>query len=202
MDMELLVDDQIEDGRKLIARLIGDSFDVTVAFWAKTSEDGSWFLYIGSATVTSGNIGGEYQRAYDSLVRIQDASITISEIKLVAVTNPIARDAIAVRDRHPARIPIQYRGKRLGNLSIEEAYIYPRATGGMTPDEVLQTVLGLINRHGTLQPSIVTLRNGSTMRAIPTGIQGPPAGTVRIAMIDVDNNTNIDVRPDDVVNIQ
>jgi hypothetical protein len=42
------------------------------------------------------------------------------------VTNPIAQDAIAWRDRYPGRVPTRYHGKRLGNLAVEEAYIYPK----------------------------------------------------------------------------
>ena len=41
MDYELLVDERIDDGRSLLAGLVEDGFDVTVAFWAKTSEEGA-----------------------------------------------------------------------------------------------------------------------------------------------------------------
>jgi hypothetical protein len=51
MDTELLVDNRIEDGQKLLAELLKAGFDVNVAFWVRTSEEGLWFLYIGSTSV-------------------------------------------------------------------------------------------------------------------------------------------------------
>jgi len=44
---------------------------------------------------------------------------------LVNDRNPIVQEAVEVRDRDSARTPTRYRGKRLGGLSITEAYIYP-----------------------------------------------------------------------------
>ena len=38
MDYELLVENQIEDGRALLSGLVDDGFDVSVAFWVRTSE--------------------------------------------------------------------------------------------------------------------------------------------------------------------
>jgi hypothetical protein len=46
MDAELLVDDQIAQGKSLIEQLIKDNFNVSVAFWVKATDDGSWQLHI------------------------------------------------------------------------------------------------------------------------------------------------------------
>jgi hypothetical protein len=202
MDTELLVEDRIDDGRKLLAELLRDDFDVTVAFWAKTSEEGLWFLYVGSTTFAPERLGDAYRTAYDCLRRIADPCIALSEIKLVEATNPIARDAIAVRDRYPARIPTRYRETRLGNLSFDEAYIYPRNIGPLTVDDVLQRVAALMNRTGVLEPSVVTLRDGSAIQAVPVGIHMHSPGAVRIVLLDRATNTEQVVLADDVVNIQ
>src|SRR5262245_3407600 len=84
---------------------------------------------------------------------------------------PIAKDAMAARDRRPSRLPARFQDRRLGNLSIEEAYIYPRVGGQMTPREILQTLLDMANRPaGTLvRPSIITLRGGTTVTALISG---------------------------------
>ena len=201
MDTEILVDNRIDDGRELISELVRDGFDVTVAFWVNTSEEGLWFLYIGSTSVHAERLGGAYGAVYACLRRLPNPPFSLSEIKLVDAHNPIARDAIAVRDRASTRIPIRYRGKRLGNLSIDEAYIYPRS-GSMTPNEVAQTVLGLMKRTGAVQPSVVKLRDGSSLRAIPHGIQGGVPGEMQIVLLDVVNNTDLTVPADDVVEIQ
>lgn len=123
MDYVLLVDEQIEDGKSLLAGLVHDGFDVTVAFWVRTSEEGLWFLYIGSTSVRTMTLADAYRVVYGALRRIPNTEISISNVKIVDADNPIARSAIEVRDRYPARLPARYNGKRLGNMSIEDAYI-------------------------------------------------------------------------------
>ncbi len=125
MDSELLVDPPLEDGRKLIAELRRDGFDVTVAFWVRTTEEGLWHLYIGSNSVGAERLGDAYSIVYACLRRMPNSSISLHQINLVHPTNSIALDAIAVRDQNPGRTATHYEGKRLGNLAIEEAYIYP-----------------------------------------------------------------------------
>lgn len=200
MDHELLVDEQIEDGKSLIAGLVQDGFDVTVAFWARTSEEGLWFLYIGSASVRAMGLADAYRFVYGALRRLPDARIALSGIKLVDADNPIARSAIEARDRFPARLPIRYNGKKLGNMAIEEAYIYPHS-GGMTRAEVLQTITGLMNRTSILVPSLVKLRDGTQFQAVPVGIQGNTPGAIQVVFHDLEASTNRSVPVDDVVGI-
>jgi hypothetical protein len=202
MDTELLVDNRVDDGQKLLTELVRNGFDVSVAFWAKTSEEGLWQLYIGSTRVQAETLGDAYRTVYTCLSRIPDPSVSLSQIKLVHATNPAAMDAIAVRDSDPGRIPIKYQGKRLGNLAIEEACIYPRDIGQMISSKVLQKILGLMNRSGSVKPSTVTLLDGTTIQAIPVGIDMELPGTIRIILHDVVTNTNRTVPADDVVNIQ
>jgi hypothetical protein len=135
MDTEILVESQIDDGRRLVDQAVRDGFDVSVAFWVKTSEEGLWQLYIASPSVDEGRLGQAYRKVYASLSKTPDSWISPSDIKLINVENPIAQDIIAARDRHPAKIPTRYRGKRIGNLSIVKAYIYPP----LVRSEVVQT---------------------------------------------------------------
>jgi len=126
MDSELLVDDQIADGQSLIERLIQDNFDVSVAVWVKASDDAPWQLYIGSPEVSPGKSGEAYRRVYNSLDSISVSAISTLDINLLDDESPIARAAIGIRDRLPARIPTKYLGKRLGDLPIKEVYIYQK----------------------------------------------------------------------------
>jgi len=125
MAAEILVETQIEDGRRLVEQLVRDDFDVAVAFWCKTSEESLWHLYIASPLVDPKRPGDAYRPVYASLNKLAGSCIQISDLKLANEANPIARAAIEVRDRYPAPLATRYEGKRLGNLSIEEAYIYP-----------------------------------------------------------------------------
>lgn len=204
MDQELLVDRQIDDGEKLLSQLVRSGFDVTVGFWVLTSEDHSWLLYIGSTNIDPGTIGDAYRALYASLTHIPDVSLSLSDVRLVQPSNPIARDAIAERDRRRGRIPLRYCGKHLGNMAIEEAYIYPKR-GPMTRDDVRQTVMALLDRNGPAQPSTFILADGSTRLAIPIGMHLYMAGSTRglqFDLLDPVTNQRQVVAADDVINIQ
>jgi hypothetical protein len=127
MDTETLVENQIDDGQRLIDQLTREEFEVLVAFWLKTSEEGAWQLYIASPSVDMDKLGEAYRKVYASLKRLEQSWVTPSDLKLLNGTNPVAQDALRVRERYPGRIPTRLHGKRLGNISIEEAYIYPPA---------------------------------------------------------------------------
>ena len=48
---EKLVEQKIDDGRRLLKELERDGFDVTVALWARRGEEKKWRLYIASKEV-------------------------------------------------------------------------------------------------------------------------------------------------------
>ncbi len=199
MDYELLVEDQIEDGKALISGLRDKGFDVSVALWVRSSEEGLWFLYLGKNSVRSMSLADAYRVAYGVLRRVANTRISLSSIKIVDVNNPIARAAIEVRDRYPARLATRYNSKRLASMAIDEAYIYPRG-GEMTRSEVLQTVTGLMNRTGILSPSLVTFRDGTHIQAVPVGIQMNAPGAIHIVFHDT-AGTNRSIPVDSVVGI-
>lgn len=126
MDTEILVESRIEDGELLIHQLIREQFGVEVAFWAKRNEDSLWQLWIASPSIESTNLGESLGRVYASLTKIPACSVLPTEINLLTGTDPIAREAVLLRDRDPSRGPKRYHGKRLGKLKTEELVIYPR----------------------------------------------------------------------------
>lgn len=203
MDTELLVDNRIEDGQKLVAELVLVGFDISVAFWVKTSEEGLWFLYIGSASVEPSKIGDAYRTVYACLSKIPDSWVSVSEVRLIQANNPIAKDAMMARDRQSGRLPVRFQGQRLGNLSVEEAYIYPRVGGQLTPQELLQMLLGMANRPRNLvRPSAITLRDGTTATAIITGFDLQLPGGLTIQTLDPVSNAKKQIAGDEVINIR
>jgi hypothetical protein len=202
MDQELLVENRFEDAERLLSQLVRSGFDVTVAFWVRTSEEGLWVLYIASNSVNRDKIGLAYGSLYASMSQIRDLSIAISEIQLVHPSETISMEAIALRDRKLARLPLRYQGKRLGHLAIEEAYIYPKI-GPMTREEVRQTVMALLSQSGPAKPLIFTLADGSTKKGIPIGLQlQMQGGGLQIKLLDPTTNQSQLVFANDVVNIQ
>jgi hypothetical protein len=123
MDTATLVDEQIDEGKRFVDHLGQSGFDVVVALWVLTSEEGQWFLYIASGVVDTDGLAAAYRKVYAELSRRQVRWISRSDIKLVGSRNPIAIDAIA---HQSTRLPTVYRGRQLGSMIIEEAYIYPK----------------------------------------------------------------------------
>jgi hypothetical protein len=203
VDQELLVDNRIDDGEKLLARLVQSGFDVTVACWVLVSEESSWFLYIGSTGVDPATVGDAYRKLYAALIKLPDVSLSISEVRLVHPSNAIAKDAIAERDRHRGRIPVRYGGKRLGDMAIEEAYIYPKI-GPMTRDEVRQTVMALLSGSGPARPSTFAFADGTSKRVIPVGMHlsmGGPTRGLQFELLDPATGQPQVVPADEVISI-
>src|SRR5215213_8800160 len=126
MDTNLLVENKIEDGAALIRHLIGDQFAVSLAFWVKRNEEGLWYLYIATSSVRAERLNEAYRIVLAALTDSREYLISPSEIKVITSTDPIAADAIALRDRNPSREPKRHRERRLGNLMTEEVVVYPR----------------------------------------------------------------------------
>src|SRR5947209_11512880 len=128
MDTELLVDSLIDDGQKLVEEVSQCGLPVTAAFWLEASEDDRWYFYIVSPVVDDEGLAQAYRRLHPLVRRVrQPSGIDPLEIKLIGPSNPIAQDVLAIHHSAPGpRVsPIRWGGKRLGNVSVEGAYLYP-----------------------------------------------------------------------------
>jgi hypothetical protein len=129
MDQATLVEMQLDNGQRLIDRLREKDTPVRGASWVRESDGGQWYLYLATPLVgDDGAVRPAYRKVNDVVqqLRRQGVGIDPLEIKLVAPTDLIAQAIAAVRFRYPAERPIWLRGQRLGELEIEEAYIYPQ----------------------------------------------------------------------------
>jgi hypothetical protein len=129
MAQTTLVEMQIKDGLRLIHRLAAEGIAVEAAGWVKEVESGQWFLYLATSLVgDDGATRLAYRRVNNVIRRMQKDGFWIDpfEIKAIGPHDPIAKDMLAHRDSHPARVPTQFQGSHLGDLAVEEAYIYPR----------------------------------------------------------------------------
>jgi hypothetical protein len=126
MDQDVLVEPIFEDGAKVIRRLRGDQFGVAVAFWTKTSDDGLWQFWIASSAVNPARMGDAIKVVFQVLDKLPDITVTPSDIRLTVPTDPVARDAIALRDRYPSRMRTRFHGMRLGKMATVDLCIYPR----------------------------------------------------------------------------
>lgn len=126
MAEKILVDDQIDDGQKIIDQLLADGIDITVAFWVRP-DGGSWNLYIASPGFNKRKPLEASRAFYNSVSKVKDLTILPwVDTQMIDDQDALARDAIKIAERKGTKGPIRYRGTRLGDLGLSRAYIYPR----------------------------------------------------------------------------
>src|SRR5260370_42349130 len=110
MDTDLLVENKIDDGQRLLNELVRNQFQVSVAFWAKRSEEGLWHLWIASSAVAPNYSGDALAKVYAAMTAIPDCQVTPVDISVLNDMSPIAQDAIDARDRRPSRTLVRFLG--------------------------------------------------------------------------------------------
>jgi hypothetical protein len=189
---ELVVDFQVDAGRRIIAQLVRDAFDAKAVFWVKTAEEGIWFLYVATPLVEQKGLAEAYRVLQASMQKLPGIPLSLSDIKLVGADNPIAKDVLRILARYPGRVATRYGGKQLGSMTIDDAYIYPQPSNwqdssSMAKEDVLREIFRLMNRGpGILQPSRIMVRDGSSFEGIPFSIQ---MGSHRAIVVQFIDNT-------------
>lgn len=148
MDSSSLVENRIDDGRKLITLLTQKGFPLAAVCWVEVSDQGDWLLYIASAAVDERGAAAAYRDVYGVLTTISGTSISVSDVKLVGTNNPIAKDILEIRQRYSADRPIVSRTNMLGSLAVEEVYVYPL---GLAPEKLSspgQTIPEVLTHFG------------------------------------------------------
>jgi hypothetical protein len=131
MAQAVLVEMQIKEGQRLLDRLAQAGVPVTAAAWVKESESGDWYLYLVTPLVSEGGAKkAAYHRVNEVIREMEKEGFGMDPFakKVVGPHDPIARDLVANRSSRPGGPPTPFWGSRLGELSIEEAYIYPQPT--------------------------------------------------------------------------
>ena len=127
MDKSTLVTEQIEAGSELIQQLAHGGFDVTAAFWFKGTEDNRWYFYVVSPIVDSEGLNQAYTRLHPFVWQMPHF-FAIAWICRHDYERAGFR-MLSGDDETGKGSAIRWRGKILGNVSIEEAYLYPLPNG-------------------------------------------------------------------------
>jgi hypothetical protein len=128
MAQTTLVEMQMSEGQRLIDRLNQEGIEVTAAAWVKESDSGDWYLYLATPLVSENDGTLPAYRCVNSVFReMQKEGFGMDpfEIKLIRPHDPIAKDIAAHRASRPGGTPRPFAGSRLGELAVEQAWIYP-----------------------------------------------------------------------------
>src|SRR5438093_6423705 len=125
MDTDTLVENQVENGHKLLVDLLNNHFDVMAACWARTSEEGRWFLFIVSKDVDEKGSSVAYREAYGVLQAMENPWLSVFEVKLVSPNTLMAKAILEMQPFCTGHTATQVRTPRLGNVGVEEVYVYP-----------------------------------------------------------------------------
>jgi hypothetical protein len=102
----------------------GNYAAVEAAFWLKANADDQWFLCLASEEIDDTNFDIAYGEVQRISSRLSDPWLSPFEIKVMGSTEPVAKAVIEFQQKHPGKLPIRYRGRPLGNVSVQEVYIY------------------------------------------------------------------------------
>jgi hypothetical protein len=132
MDPTSLVSrDRAQRAAELMTRLKQNGFEARGAFWAQTEGDGQPYLYIITPNIeTEGLIHanrrlGRVLHDFQNGVADPFALLDPFEIKLIRLTDPLAREVLELYQRSPDDRPTFYCGSHLTPNFLEPAYIYP-----------------------------------------------------------------------------
>ena len=178
MDQSTLVGDQVYDGRRFVERFAADGNSVQAAFWVKTAEEGMWSLYVATELIDLAGPAAAYRAVHASLQKLGESGISSSEITVVSPNDPVAKDVLAVMAHHPGWSASRFVGNTLGSMAVEQTYIYPphfftfTQANPMTTEDIGRELLRLMNRGaGILQPSRVTLKDGTAFNGVPFSLE-------------------------------
>jgi hypothetical protein len=131
VDQASLVRERITGGEKLLSRLRERWLDLVASLWAKTADDGQWYLYLVSPRVDTDGRSAVYGIVLDTLTTMEAEwsdpfeRIGPLDVKVLRPGQPLAQGALELHRRFPDAIPTWHGNSVLGSVSVEGAYIYP-----------------------------------------------------------------------------
>ena len=126
MDKSPLVNEQIAAGGQLIQEVSNSGvFPVQAAFWLTERDSQEWYLYLASDHINDSNFDLAYGEVWRVFPREQAIWLDPFQVKVLGTDAPVAKAVLELMKKYPGEIPMRYHGRLLGNLSVDEACIYP-----------------------------------------------------------------------------
>ena len=126
MDKTLLVVDRIEEGSRLIHSLSHGRLEVSAAFWLYSTDDENWSLHIVSPTIDQIGLRDSYVAIIHAIRALPDAQIEADDVTLLRTNDPLSVAMLEYLRRHPSASLTRVWGTFIGDIFIDQAYIYPK----------------------------------------------------------------------------
>lgn len=121
MAQNLLVNEFVDAGSKL-ATEFNDFKPIDVAFWVQFVDSEESDLYLACDGIDTSNYDASFGEAFE--IARRHSWLDPFRVNVINSNNPMAVDAIRLRDQHSGKLPIRFYGPTLGGKAVEEAYIY------------------------------------------------------------------------------
>ena len=128
MDRADVVAYRMDDGRKLLDRLMQDGLEVSAAFWMYTNDIERWRLYIASESVNKIGLHASYMIVVLAQKAMPELRIDSFEVSLLNPKRPLAAAMIRRRARIKSFWDCWGEGVQLNGVYVEMAYLYPIPT--------------------------------------------------------------------------
>lgn len=155
MDSSPVVTNRIDAANRFLAEF-QRHIPVVVAFWARTSENGDWGLYVALDANHEVDLRTAYQEVRRVLSETNDLDIDPFRVKLVGLRDPLARAALEEYLRCSAPLPIRMEASKLQELGADELYVvkgptgdYVMPTGRETLHQIIDKEAEFFRTHGT-----------------------------------------------------
>jgi hypothetical protein len=128
MDQMSLVIPSIDAAERFLRHLQANGYPVTAAGWIKEYDTKDWYLFIASPKVEELGIRDAYYPLNTFFLQLPPTPwLELFRYTLIGATNPVAKDMAAYVSKASANgmSPIRFHGYRLGDLSVEGAYLFP-----------------------------------------------------------------------------
>ena len=131
MDQRYLVDNQIDEGLEIAKSLVADGVDLIAIFWAypESEDDGRWKLYLAARLADEKAWIDVYQKLIDTLPKDEDSWVTLLDVTVIGEEKPLTQIVLDIQRKHPGPVALRSRRRALGDLGIQEVYIYPPVEG-------------------------------------------------------------------------
>jgi hypothetical protein len=137
MDQDVLVMDELDNGRNLVNQLIAGGFDVRLALWVNEADAGRWYLYLSSPVVDDKGPGAAYRVLLPLIEKMPEFGIDPRCVKLIGVNDTpaieaqevirpkLANSKFATSNAKPFTGLTRFGGATFAGMDVGGVYIYP-----------------------------------------------------------------------------